>query len=409
MNSKSSSTIPLLAVMAVVFVAYLVIGIALPVLPLHVHRDLGLGTFVVGLVAGSQFAASLSSRFWSGQYADKRGGKRALIAGLLIAAASGFVYLLSLRFVKTPVISVTILLLGRGVLGSAESFIVSGALVWGLALAGPENTGRVMAWVGTAMYVAFAVGAPSGTVLFSGFGFIAIAIATMFIPLVSLLLVARRKPVVLEPKERPSFRKIIGSVWFPGLGLALSSLGFGSITTFIVLLFAKNGWPQAWLSLTALSVSFTLGRIFFGHLPDRLGGARVAFISVLIEAAGQVLIWLAPLSIIALLGSTVTGIGYALVYPGFGVEAVRNVPVENRGLATGTYTAFLDLALGTANPALGLVAGMAGLRTVFLVSAIVVTLSAVIAIRLMIQYRPAKQKENTGRVSEQDNLDWSDK
>jgi hypothetical protein len=53
----------LLPIIAVVFIAFLVIGLALPVLPLHVHKDLGLGTFVVGLVAGAQFAASLLSRF----------------------------------------------------------------------------------------------------------------------------------------------------------------------------------------------------------------------------------------------------------------------------------------------------------------------------------------------------------
>jgi 4-carboxymuconolactone decarboxylase len=56
-----------------VFTAYLVIGIAMPVLPLHVHQGLGLGTFVVGLVAGSQFGASLISRFWAGHVADSRG------------------------------------------------------------------------------------------------------------------------------------------------------------------------------------------------------------------------------------------------------------------------------------------------------------------------------------------------
>ena len=50
--------------MGVVFIAFLVIGLAMPVLPLHVHQGLGLGTFVVGLVAGSQFAASLVSRVW---------------------------------------------------------------------------------------------------------------------------------------------------------------------------------------------------------------------------------------------------------------------------------------------------------------------------------------------------------
>jgi hypothetical protein len=40
--------------MAAVFIAFIVIGFAIPVLPLHVHRGLGLGTFLVGLVGGSQ-------------------------------------------------------------------------------------------------------------------------------------------------------------------------------------------------------------------------------------------------------------------------------------------------------------------------------------------------------------------
>jgi len=59
---------------------YLVIGLAMPVLPLHVHQ--GLGTFVVGLFAGSQFAAALISYPWAGRYADKRGSKRAVVVGL---------------------------------------------------------------------------------------------------------------------------------------------------------------------------------------------------------------------------------------------------------------------------------------------------------------------------------------
>lgn len=127
----------LLPIIALVFIAFLVIGLALPVLPLDVHQDLGLGTFVVGLVAGAQFAASLLSRFWAGNYADSRGSKRALVTGLLVAAAAGLLYFLSLGFVREPEISVTLLLLGRAVLGGAESFIVTGAFIWGLALVGP--------------------------------------------------------------------------------------------------------------------------------------------------------------------------------------------------------------------------------------------------------------------------------
>src|SRR6516165_2462703 len=63
----------LLPIVGVVFIAFLVIGLALPVLPLHVHQGLGLGAFVVGLVAGAQFGASLLSRFWAGHFADSRG------------------------------------------------------------------------------------------------------------------------------------------------------------------------------------------------------------------------------------------------------------------------------------------------------------------------------------------------
>jgi NAD(P)-dependent dehydrogenase (short-subunit alcohol dehydrogenase family) len=53
-GSQSRSMTAVLPIMGVVSVAFLVIGIALPVLPLHVHQDLGLSTFVVGLVMGSQ-------------------------------------------------------------------------------------------------------------------------------------------------------------------------------------------------------------------------------------------------------------------------------------------------------------------------------------------------------------------
>ena len=89
------STAALLPIVGVVFVAFLVSGLAMPVLPLHVHHHLGLGTFVVGLVTGSQFAAAVLSRVWAGRHADMRGAKHAVVTGLLIAAAAGLLYLVS--------------------------------------------------------------------------------------------------------------------------------------------------------------------------------------------------------------------------------------------------------------------------------------------------------------------------
>jgi MFS family permease len=369
----------LLPIMGVVFVGFLVIGVAMPVLPLYVHDGLGFGTFVVGLVAGSQFAASLISRPWAGNYSDSRGAKRAVVLGLLAAFASGLLYLCSIQMRHDPEASVAVLVLGRAVLGGAESFIITAAVSWGLVIVDRRNSGKVIAWVGSAMFAAFAIGAPVGSALYAGYGFVAIALVTALAPVVTLLLIAPLPAVVPMSRARLSFADVFGKVWIPGFGSALGSVGFGAVTTFAALLFADRGWTQGWLAYSAYAVAFILARVFFSHAADRFGGAKVALVFVLIETAGQALMWLAAGPGLALLGAALTGFGFSLVYPGFGVEAVQRVPAQSRGLAMGAYTAFLDLAQGLASPALGLVAKGASVNVVFLASAITVLCAALVA------------------------------
>lgn len=373
----------LLPIMAAVSLGFLVIGLALPVLPLHVQQDLGLGPFVVGLVTGTQFVAALVSRVWAGHFSDGRGAKNAVIAGLSTAIAGGLLYLLSLGFLAAPVLSAAILLLGRALLGAAESLIITGGVSWGLVLAGPSHAGRVIAWVGMAMFAALAVGAPVGTTLYGTGGFAAVAAATAIIPLATIFIVL---PLTAAPRQhgrRAGILGVAGTVWLPGLGAALSSIGFGTMISFSSLLATDRQWHPAWLLFSAFAASLVATRFFLGHVPDKLGGARVALVSIMIEAAGLALIWLAGTGVAAAAGAVFAGLGYALVYPALGAEAVRRAPPQSRGLVMGAYTACLDIALGFGSPALGLVAGWAGLRSVFLVAALLVLASTVIAMRLL--------------------------
>src|SRR5436190_3730822 len=227
----------LLPLMAVVVVAYLVTGIAMPVLPVYVHQGLGLGTFVVGLVAGAQFAATLLSRLWAGRYADTKGPKQAVIVGLAMAGGAGLLYLISVQFARNPNASVFVLLLGRALLGVMESFVITGALSWGLAVAGAQNTGTVMSWVGTALYTAYAIGAPAGSVLYATYGFAAVGLATMLLPLATVGLVAPLRPIAPHAAAGPALTQIVRAIWRPGIALALSGVGFAAITTFVPLLF----------------------------------------------------------------------------------------------------------------------------------------------------------------------------
>ncbi|MFM0554688.1 MFS transporter [Paraburkholderia sediminicola] len=374
----------LVPVIAAVLAGFLIIGVALPVLPLHVNNDLGFGPFVVGFVAGAQFAASLFSRVWAGSYSDRRGAKRGVLIGLIAAAAAGLLYSLSLAFVKVPTLSVSILLVGRAVLGGAESFIITGGVAWGLCLVHTQHAGKVIAWVGTAMFAAMALGGPIGTILYTSFGFLAITLVTALLPLMVLAYLVRTPAVAQHAHgEHASFNTIIKAVWLPGLGAALASIGYCAILAFSSLFFTVMHWQPVWMAFTAFGVALIAARAIGGHLPDRFGGARVASVFVIVEAIGLLLMWLARTSLVASVGAAVAGFGYSLVYPGLGVEAVSGITPKNRGLAMGLYTAFLDVAMAIGGPTLGWVGGHAGLRAVFMVSAVIVACTAGVAIQLL--------------------------
>lgn len=366
-----------------VFIAFLTIGLQLPVLPLHLKDALGMNATVVGVVVGAQFAAALLSRAWAGNFADLRGAKRAVMAGFITAALSGLVYLGSLAVLGRPDWSVAVLLLGRVVLALGESLMVTGAMSWGIGLVGPQHGGKVMAWLGIALYAAFGAGAPLGVAISQAYGFAGISLASVGLPLAALLLIAPLRAIAPSAHRRTPFYQVLGAVWRPGLGLAFSSVGFGVITAFIALLFAARAWGNAALAFSAFGAAFILARLLFAHLPDKLGGARVALVCVLIEAAGQLLIWQAGAAHWAYLGAALTGFGYSLAFPGFGVEAMRRAPPQTRGLAMGAYVAFLDLSLGITSPLAGALAQAWGVEVVYQLGAVMVALAALVALGLM--------------------------
>ncbi|MCY1528608.1 putative MFS-type transporter YfcJ [compost metagenome] len=267
-------------------------------------------------------------------------------------------------------------------MGCAESLIVTGALSWGVGRVGPQNAGRVMAWVGVAIYAAYALGAPAGMRLYGAAGFAGIAWATALIPLAALALVLPLRGVRAAGGARTPFYRVLGLVLLPGAGLALASVGFGVITAFVSLLFSQRGWNGAAWMFTAFGAGFILARVFFAGLPDKLGGARVALVCVLIEAAGQWLIWTGSTPAWAYAGALLTGAGYSLAFPAFGVEAVRRVPAASRGMAMGAYVAFLDIALGLSSPAAGWLAGAQGYGAVYAMGGACALAAMVVAVAL---------------------------
>lgn len=365
-----------------VFLGCGTVGISLGVLPTFVHVTLHFSNLVVGLVIGLQSAATLACRHFSGRLCDHKGSRFAVRYGVVLCLLAGLACCFAAGFSAYPVISLIVLLLGRILQGMGESYFITGSLAWGIGLLGPARSGKVMAWVGIAIYGAIAFGAPLGVFLTHTIG-IGGAFATMTLfPLPGWLAVRGLRPIAASGNKRIPFYKVIGLVGKSGAGLALGTVGFGGLASFVSLYFSQKGWEGAPLALTVFGAAYILVRLFFAHLPDRLGGARVALVSLLIEVVGQLLLWNAPGPSMALTGAALTGLGFSLVFPSFGIEAVRRLAPENRGVALGAYVAFFDLSLGLTAPLAGWIAGIAGYSAIYALGAFAAGVSFLLALSL---------------------------
>ncbi|MGI4982835.1 MAG: MFS transporter [Janthinobacterium lividum] len=364
-GTRSPFLSPLLPFTVAVFLGFLAIGMPLTVLPTQVGHVLGFGTVAVGSAMGLQSLATLLTRQYAGRLCDTHGAKPIGLAGFVTAALAGVLYLLSALCTGRPVLSLLVLFAGRLVLGFGESLFITALASWSIARVGPAHAGKAMAWQGMAMYGALAFGAPLGGWIAQRGGFTAVALCALLAPLLGAALVTRWEGVPAAGGQRVSAGRIIQAIWVPGVGLALASSGFGVIAAFLALRYGEAGWSNPGIGISCFGAAYLLMRVFFAGLPDRVGGFKVAMVSLLVEAAGLMLLARADSAGMALAGCALTAIGYSLIFPSLGVEAMKRVAAEHRGMVLGTYFACFDLGLALAGPLAGLVVQRFGLSSAF--------------------------------------------
>src|SRR5476651_1358749 len=363
-------TLQVVSIVLFTFIGYLNIGIPLAVLPGYVHTDLGFGAVAAGLVISVQYRATLLSRSYAGRIIDNRGCKKSVLYGLVGCGISGVFMLLASWLQSWPMLSLISLFLGRLVLGSAESLVGSGAIGWGIGRVGAQHTAKVISWNGIASYGALAIGAPMGVLLVQSLGIWSMGVSIILLASLGFALAWNKPPTPIVHGERLPFLHVLGRVLPHGTGLALGSIGFGTIATFITLYYATQHWANAVLCLSLFGASFIGARLLFGNLVNRLGGFRVAIACLSVETLGLLLLWLAPDAHWALAGAALSGFGFSLVFPALGVEAVNLVPASSRGSAVGAYSLFIDLSLGITGPLAGAVAAGFGFASIFLFAAL---------------------------------------
>lgn len=372
------------------FVIYLAIGLPLATLPAYVHFKMGFSAALAGLVISVQSIATFITRPWAGRISDHTGAKISVLWGMATCTVSGGFLLAAPLLHHWPWISFSLIILSRLTLGVGESLGSTGATLWGIASAGPTQTARVISYNGVSTFGALALGAPLGVVIEQHLGLAWIGLLTILVSAASFFLALRKPPIAVIHGEHLPFKDVLGRVVPHGMGLALGGLGYSVLATFVTLYFVSRNWGGAALCLTAFGFAFISARLTFIHTIERYGGFPVAIVCLIVESLGVFLLWRAPAEWVAFAGATLSGLGYSLVFPALGVEAVRRVPLPSRGTALSVYTVFSDVSFFLVGPLAGAVIGVWGYASAFLFAliSVVSALAIVIILKQLVPPQP---------------------
>jgi len=369
-------------VFAVTFSGLLAVGAVLPVLPRYVHGPLGEGDVAVGIVVGSYAVTGLLLRPFAGRLADRRGRKSTVLLGSFLVAVAGFLYLLPL--------GIPGLIGARLLLGAGEGAVFTAGSAWIVDIAPPERRGRVIGLYGLAVWSGLSIGPLVGEVLLNVSGYTAVWLFAGAAPLVGAL-IALRLPDPFHPKpaEDEHHPLIAREAIRPGTALALASLGYATVASFVVLHLDARGVGHGAVVFGVFATMVVLTRLIGGDLPDRVGPLRVAIAAAVVEAVGLATMGVAQSLTVAIAGALAMGAAFSLLYPSLSLIVVGRVPETRRGAALGTFTAFFDAGIGFGAPLAGIAAALTNYEGAFLFSAAIALVAAATIAFAVPSRRPA--------------------
>ncbi|HET8862178.1 MAG TPA: MFS transporter [Solirubrobacterales bacterium] len=351
-------------VFAVTFSGLLAVGAVLPVLPRYIHGPLDGGDIAVGVVIGSYAVTGLLLRPFAGRLADRRGRRSTVLLGSFLVAFAGFLYLLPL--------GIPGLIGARLLLGAGEGTVFTAGSAWIVDIAPPERRGRVIGLYGLAVWSGLSIGPLVGELLLHASGYTLVWLFAGAAPLVGAL-IALRLPDPFHPKPADDEHHplIAREAIRPGTALALASLGYATVASFVVLHLDARGVGHGAVVFGVFATMVVLTRLIGGDLPDRIGPLRVATAAAFVEAIGLATMGMAHSLGVAIAGAMAMGAAFSLLYPSLSLIVVGRVPETRRGAALGTFTAFFDAGIGFGAPLAGLAAALTSYEGAFLFSAAV--------------------------------------
>ncbi len=345
------------------------IGVAILALPIYVTGPVGSDEAGAGLAFGAFGITALVCRPFAGRLSDQWGRRPLLVFGALVCAVG----MLLMPYAETLALVVGLRLL-QGV-AEAAFFVASFALL--ADLAPPSRTGEAFSYNSLGLYLGIAFGPPIGELLVAGGGLDwAWYGATVLAVLAAVLVLGLREPA-RDEDDGEGHGRLIHRPGIPAsLGFFASLAAVSGFLAFAALHAERIGVSNPSLALLVYGLVVVVCRIAFARVPDRLPSLPLGAASLLAVAAGLVVIalWQQPVGL--LVGVVVMAIGVSFSTPAFFAAIFATARPSERGAASGTASAFIDLGLGLGPILLGLVARAGGIPSAFAVGAGIALLGA---------------------------------
>lgn len=338
-------------------------GMAIYALPLQVTGPIGSDELGAGVAFGAFAASALLLRPVTGRLSDTHGRLPLMAAGAGLSAIG--------LLLTTWAGSLAAVVALRLLLGVAEAAFFVAAFAAVVDLAPPARMGEALSYNSLGLYLGLAGGPLLGEALAGAGGLAAAWVGAALVAalaLGALPAVGETRPA--QPVDAETRRRLIHWPAVPvGAAFLCAVVAMGGFLAFAPLHAQAVGMASISLPVFAYGATVVACRLAFATLPDRHEPLRLGAAALAVIAAGSAVtaLWQEPAGV--MLGAVVAAVGVAFCTPAFFSAIFATAGPSQRGAASGTASAFLDLGLGAGPVVLGLVAGAEGIPMAFAVAA----------------------------------------
>ena len=357
------------------------VGVAVLLLPRWTTGPVGAGEAGAGLAFGAFALTALVCRPYAGRLSDRH-GRLGLLAGGAALCAVGMAVL---PFV-TSLAGVVAVRLVQGV-AEAAFFVAGFALLADLAPA--ERLGEAISYNSLGLYLGFALGPPLGAWVLETAGFlVAWEVSAGLVALATVL------ALTLDEPEREGTGGGHGAlIHRPSIPVALAFLtSLASVSGFLAFgaLHAERiGFDNSGVPMLVYGLVVVVCRLVFARVPDRFPALPLAAVALTGIAVGLALMAGLGMPSGFLVGVVVMSVGVAFATPALFTAVFATAAPSERGAASGTASAAIDLALGLGPVLAGALAQASGIPAAFAAGAAVALAGAAWSLRLARRRQPS--------------------